>query len=174
MRVGDVVTVGDVTGTVARIRMRATTITDWDRKELVVPNREFITGRLINWTLSDRVLRLVVPVGIAYGSETEKARDLLLQIGRSHPDVLDEPEPMALFLGFGDSSLNFELRVFIPSVDVRLRVQSELHMQIDRAFRQAGITIAFPQLDLHVESIEAPLRVIGEREAGPTGGDGED
>ncbi len=169
MRVGDVVTVGDVTGTVARIRMRATTITDWDRKELVVPNREFITGRLINWTLSDRVLRLVVPVGIAYGSDTEKARDVLLRVARKHPDVLDEPEPQALFLGFGNSSLNFELRAFIPSVDVRLRVQSELHMQIDRAFREAGITIAFPQLDLHVESIEAPLRVARQRGSEPEG-----
>jgi potassium efflux system protein len=159
MRVGDVVTVGEVTGTVSRIRMRASTITDWDRKELVVPNKEFITGRLINWSLSDRVLRVVVPVGIAYGSDTEKARDLLLKVARQHPDVLSEPEPSALFLGFGGSALNFELRVFIPTVDVRLRVQHDLHMAVDRAFREAGIVIAFPQQDVHLDMAEGPLRI---------------
>ncbi len=163
MRVGDTVTVGDVTGTVSKIRIRATTITDWDRKELVVPNREFITGRLINWTLSDRILRVTVPVGIAYGSDTERAREILLRVARENSEVLDEPEPHVLFLEFGGSALLFELRVFVPSVEVRLRIQDELHMAIDRAFREAGIVIAFPQTDVHVRSIEEALTVRREQ-----------
>jgi potassium efflux system protein len=172
MRVGDTVTVGDTTGTVTRIRMRATTITDWDRKELIVPNREFVTGRLVNWTLSDRVLRLVIPVGIAYGSDTGLAEKLLLRVAAGHPQVLKDPEPTAFFMGFGESSLDFELRVFLPSVDVRLETTSDLHLAIDRAFREAGIEIAFPQRDVHIRSIKAPLRVEDEKEeTGPASGD---
>ncbi|MFW6189064.1 MAG: mechanosensitive ion channel domain-containing protein [Planctomycetota bacterium] len=159
MRVGDIVTVGDVTGTVSRIRIRATTIVDWDRKELVVPNREFITGRLINWTLSDRILRVIVPVGIAYGSDTELAVETLLEVARGNANALEEPEPSVLFMGFGESTLNFELRVFVPNVELRLKVRHELTMAVDRAFREKGIEIAFPQQDLHVRSIEDALTV---------------
>ena len=159
IRVGDVVTVGDVSGTVTQIRIRATTILDWDRKELVVPNKEFITNRLVNWTLSDTVLRVVIPVGIAYGSDTKLARDLLLKIGSEHSNTLRVPEPQAFFLGFGDSSLNFELRVFIPSIDHLMDVRNDLHMAIDQAFRKANIEIAFPQQDIHIRSIDAPLPV---------------
>jgi potassium efflux system protein len=163
MRVGDTVTVGDITGTVTRIHMRATTITDWDRKELVVPNREFITGRLVNWTLSDRILRLVVPVGVAYGSDTQKAADLLMKVAREHPDVLDDPEPSVIFMDFGASSLDLELRAFIPTVEVLLKVRHDLHMAIDRAFREAGIEIAFPQHDVHIRSIRPALRLEGSK-----------
>ena len=85
IRVGDIVTVDDVTGVVSRIRIRATSITNWDRKEYVVPNKEFITGRLLNWTLSDKVNRIIVEVGLAYGSDTERARELMLQVANDHP-----------------------------------------------------------------------------------------
>ncbi len=168
LRVGDTVTVGDVTGTVSRIRIRATTIVDWDRKELVVPNKEFITGRLINWTLSDRILRVIVPVGIAYGSDTRLARDTLLRAAREHEHVLDEPEPNVLFRGFGDSALQLELRVFVPSVEVRLEVQHDLHMAVDAAFREAGIEISFPQRDVHIRSIRSALPLRDERGGGST------
>jgi potassium efflux system protein len=157
IRVGDVVTVGEVTGTVTQIRIRATTILDWDRKELVVPNKEFITNRLVNWTLSDTVLRVVVPVGIAYGSDTKLARDLLLKVGAEHSNILRAPAPQAFFLGFGESSLNFELRVFVPSFEHFVEVRNDLHMAIDEAFRKANIEIAFPQRDIHIRSIDAPL-----------------
>jgi potassium efflux system protein len=153
VRIGDTVTVGDITGTVTRIQIRATTIRDWDRKELVVPNKEFITGKLINWSLSDPILRLVIPVGIAYGSDTKLAHETLLKVAAEHPNVLDEPEPKSLFMGFGDSSLMFELRVFIPSVEYYIPVIDEVHTAIDEAFRKAKIEIAFPQRDLHVRSI---------------------
>ncbi len=169
MRVGDTVTVGSITGTVTRIQIRATTIRDWDRKELVVPNKEFVTGQLINWTLSDTILRLVVPVGIAYGSDTRLAHDLLLKVARDNPHVLDDSPPAALFMGFGESSLDFQLRVFIPSMEYYLQVWHELHMAIDNAFREAGITIAFPQRDLHVRSFQPVMPARENRqETGPS------
>jgi potassium efflux system protein len=150
VRVGDTVTIGDVTGTVSRIRIRATTITEWDRKELIVPNKEFITGHLINWTLSDELVRIEIPVGIVYGSDTAKAREILLRVARGVEGVLADPEPRAWFLGFGDSSLDFELRVYVTGVELFIAVRDALHFGIDQEFRKAGIVIAFPQRDLHV------------------------
>jgi len=154
IRIGDVVTVGDVSGTVTRIRIRATTVLDWDRKELVVPNKEFITGRLVNWTLSDTILRIVIPVGIAYGSDTRLAHKLLLKVANEHPRVLKNPEPSAYFLGFSDSTLNFDLRVYIASINDFLGVRNDVHMAIDDEFRKAGVEIAFPQRDVHIRSVK--------------------
>jgi len=159
IRVGDTVTVGSISGTVARVRMRATTVVDWDRKELIIPNKEFVTGQVINWTLTDPVLRVIIPVGIAYGSDVELARRKLMEVAQASDTVLDDPPPRALFLGFGDSSLNFELRVFIPHMDYFLAVRDEMHSKIDAAFREAGVEIAFPQRDIHVRSIKAALPV---------------
>jgi len=150
IRVGDVVTVGDTTGTVTRIRVRATTITDWDRKELIVPNKEFVTGRVMNWSLSDNLLRLTLPVGIAYGSDTTTAKQLMLKCAQESPYVLDEPPPSAYFDEFGDSALVFKLRFYIGGVTHWLVAQDELCRTIDEAFREAGIEIAFPQMDIHV------------------------
>jgi potassium efflux system protein len=159
VRVGDTVTVGDVSGTVTRIRIRATTVTDWDRKELVIPNKEFVTSRITNWSLSDPILRIIIPVGVAYGSDTEKAVRLLLETARACPHVLDEPAPRAHFLGFGDSSLNLELRIFIPNIDHFLAAKHDMHEAIDQAFRNAGIEIAFPQRDIHVRTFRAGVPV---------------
>ena len=153
IRVGDIVTVGDVNGKVTKIRIRATWITSFDRKELVVPNKEFITNQLVNWSLSDAVLRLDIAVGIAYGSDTEKAHRVLLEVAGRNEHVLQDPAPQAFFFGFGESSLDFELRVFSPDVEHRLRIIHDLHMEIDRAFRAEGIEIAFPQRDLHVRTL---------------------
>jgi potassium efflux system protein len=143
-RVGDTVTVGDVSGTVSRIRIRATSILDWDRKELIVPNKEFITGKLVNWSLSDPIARFIVKVGIAYGSDVELAEKILVEVIKENPLVLKEPKPSVYFLGFGDNSLNFELRVFVSSIDNWLPARHELHKTIDREFRKADIVIAFP------------------------------
>jgi potassium efflux system protein len=152
LRVGDIVTVEGMTGTVTRIQMRATTIMNWDRQEFVVPNKMLITSPLLNWTLSTTVNRVVIPVGIAYGSDTALARRLLLEVAAERPEILDDPEPMATFEQFADSSLNIVLRAFLPDMDNRLAVISDLHSQIHRRFAEAGIEIAFPQLDLHVRS----------------------
>ena len=159
MRVGDMVTVGDISGKVTRIRIRATTILKWDRKELVVPNKEFITGRLINWTLSDTILRMEFPVGIAYGSNTALAEKTLLEVARDNQKVLRDPEPFVIFKAFGNSSLEFELRLYIPDLDNYLNVWHEINRAIDDGFRKAGIVIAFPQRDLHIRSIEPMIPV---------------
>ncbi len=152
IRVGDIVTVDDVSGVVSRIRIRATSITNWDRKEYVVPNKEFITGRLLNWTLSDKVNRIVINVGVGYESDTERARELLLRSAYDHPLVLDDPAPVACFEGFGDSALNMSLRVYLPTLDSRIEVIHQLHTSINKAFRAEGIQIPFPQRDLHVRT----------------------
>ena len=157
IRIGDVVTVGEVTGVVSRIQIRATTITNWDRKDLIVPNKEFITGRLLNWTLGNTINRVVINVGIAYGSDTALARELLQKVVAEHPIVLDDPPPMVTFEGFGASSLDFVVRAYLPNLDNRLEVIHQLHTEIDRTFRAAGIEIAFPQHDLHIRSIAGAL-----------------
>lgn len=158
VRVGDIVTVDNIDGVISRIRIRATTITNWDRKEYIVPNKSFITGKVLNWTLSNQLSRIVLPVGIAYGSDTELARELLLKAAQEHPNVLDDPAPMAAFEGFGDNALNFTLRCFLPNLDNRIATVSELHLAIDKAFRKAEITIAFPQQDVHLAPTH-PLEV---------------
>ncbi len=160
VRVGDTVTVGGVSGTVTRIRMRATTITDWDRKELIIPNKTFITSDVINWTLSDPTLRTTVLVGVSYGEDPEQVRSLLMGVAAAHAKVLNDPRPQALFTGFGDSTLNFELRVFIASIDDLIAVRNDLHSGILAAFRAAGVEIAFPQRDLHLRSVGDLSRLI--------------
>jgi potassium efflux system protein len=166
-RVGDTVTIGDINGTVSRIRIRATTVVDWDRKELIVPNKEFVVGRLINWSLSDRYVRIRIPVGIAYGSDTKLAQKLLLEVAQKNPRVISEPAADAVFKGFGDNSLNFELRVYIDGIDDYIPMLHELNIAIDDAFKEAGLTIAFPQRDVHLDAT-GPLevRVVSEVPSG--------
>jgi potassium efflux system protein len=151
IRVGDIVTVENVDGVVSRIQIRATTITTWDRKEYIVPNKEFITGRVLNWTLSNAINRIVITVGVAYGSDTEKAREMMLKVAQDHPLILEDPAPVATFEGFGDNCLNLLLRSYLPDLDNRLKTVTDLHAAIDKAFREAGITIAFPQRDVHLD-----------------------
>jgi potassium efflux system protein len=153
IRIGDTVTVGSVSGNVTRIRMRATTITDWDRKELIIPNKNFITGDVINWTLSDALLRLTIPVGVAYDADVRLAEKTLVDVAKAHPNVMTDPKPYVLFNAFGDSTLDFQLRIFIPHIDHLIAVRHDLHFAIIEAFRKEGIEIAFPQRDLHIRSI---------------------
>jgi potassium efflux system protein len=162
IRVGDVVTVGDTDGLVTKIQIRATTIRNWDRKELLVPNKEFITGRLLNWSLSDQITRIVVVAGVAYGSDVDKALALMKEAALEHENVLDDPAPIITFEGFGDNALTLILRAFIDSIDHRLSTMTELHKAVNRKFEQAGIVIAFPQRDLHLDNRE-PLRVSLEK-----------
>jgi potassium efflux system protein len=158
IRIGDRVTVGNTDGVVTRIRIRATTIRGDDRKELLVPNKEFITGRLLNWSLSDQVTRVMVTVGVAYGTDVEQAHALMREAAHEHAHVLDDPKPVLSFEGFGDNSLTLILRAFIDSPDHRLATVTHLHKAIYAKFEQAGISIAFPQRDLHLDTRE-PLRV---------------
>ncbi len=153
VRIGDVVTVGGIEGKVTRTRMRATTITDWDNRELLVPNKEFITGQVINWTLSDSITRLIFTIGIAYGSDTDAAERTLLDVAARCPKACKQPRPSVVFRGFGDSTLQFDLRIYIPNRDSWAEVTHWINMSIDRAFRAARIEIAFPQRDLHIRTI---------------------
>ncbi len=169
-RVGDVITVDGFTGRVTRIRTRATTVLDADNKEIVIPNKTFITGQLINWTLTDSITRVVIKVGVAYGSDTNKVRELLMQAAREDERVLTEPEPTCCFLAFGASSLDFELRIFVNLLSHRQEVQDTLNARIITLFAEHNIDIAFPQLDLHVrdlpsELIRSPAPAIKSEEA---------
>ncbi|MEJ7591789.1 MAG: mechanosensitive ion channel domain-containing protein [Planctomycetaceae bacterium] len=161
IRIGDVVTIDGVTGCVSRIQIRATTITDWDRKEYIVPNKEFVTGKLLNWTLSDKTNRIVVKIGVAYGTDTENALAMLQQIADEHPLILKDPPPVVGFEGFGESSLHLVLRCFLPSLDNRLKVITQLHVMIDRRFKEARFEIAFPQRDVHVRSMPPQFGLAG-------------
>ncbi len=152
VRVGDTITVGEYSGTVSKIRGRATTIVDWDNREIVVPNKTFISDHLINWTLSDTTTRLVIPVGVSYESDVDLVRETLLQVARDDPHVLTDPESVVYFLRFGDSALHFELRVFVCQMADRLVTLSGLHIAIIKRFREQGIEIAFPQMDVHLNN----------------------
>ncbi len=156
-RVGDVITVDGFSGRVTRIRTRATTVLDFDNKEVVIPNKTFITGQLINWTLTDPTTRVVIQVGVAYGTDAKKVRGLLLQAAKEDERVLAEPEPTCWFLAFGASSLDFELRVFVNTISHRLEVQDALNSRITALFAKHNIEIAFPQLDLHVRDLPSDL-----------------
>ncbi len=156
-RVGDVISVGDIGGWVTRISIRSTTITKWDRSELIVPNKEFITGQVVNWTLSDALTRVEIRVGVAYESDVEQVRKVLLEVAESHPAVLRDPAPYVVLMEFAASSIDFELRVYINYEYGRLTVRDELSRAIVRAFRKHGITIAYPQLDLHIRSDEREI-----------------
>ena len=158
VRVGDVVTVGEVEGTVTRIRIRATTVTDWNRMEYLIPNREFITGHVLNWTLSDEVTRLQIPVGVAYGSDVDRAREIMLACAAEHPAVVDDPPPGFYFLAFGDNALNLELRCHVAKLADRLPTTTDLHGEIYRRFADAGIEISFPQRDVHLDT-NSPLEI---------------
>ena len=149
VRVGDVVTMGDTTGIVSRIRIRATTVVNWDKQELLIPNKEFITGRLLNWTLSDKLNRIVIPIGVAYGTDTRRALRVAREIVEAHPQILTDPKPLFTFEGFGDSSLNLIVRCYLGSLDGRLEAITDLHTRIHEQFMAEGIEIAFPQLDVH-------------------------
>lgn len=151
IRVGDAVSVGELSGRVSNIQMRATTITLWDRSEMIVPNKEFITSKLVNWTLSYPETRVDVKVGVAYGSDLELVRKTLIEIGAANPHVLKDPPVDVFLMAFGDSSINFELRAFVLFETGKLLVADQLHRAVYEEFNRLGIVIAFPQLDVHLD-----------------------
>jgi potassium efflux system protein len=153
LRIGDVVTIGNVSGTVSRIQIRATTITDFDRKEMIVPNKAFITGQLTNWSLTDTITRVTIKLGVAYGSDLELTRRLLLEIAAANARVLKDPEPLVFLLNFGASTLDHELRVHVRELADRNAAIDEINREINRRFRDAGVEIAFNQMDVHIRSI---------------------
>lgn len=169
VRIGDVVTIGNLSGTVNKIRIRATTITDFDRKEIIVPNKTFVTNQLINWSLNDTITRVTLKVGVAYGSDLAKVKELMLGIAEKNPRVLKDPAPMVLFLNFGDSTLDHELRIHVRELGDRNQAIDEINRQIDAQFREAGIEIAFRQMDINLRNSEGLERLVSSQrlENGP-------
>lgn len=153
VKTGDWIVVGSTEGYVKRISIRSTLIQTFDRADVIVPNSELISGQVTNWMLYDSRGRVRVPIGVAYGSDTKKVQEILLRIAAEHQTVITDGSmtpPKVLFVSFGDSSLNFELRAFIRNIDERLQVVSDINFAIDAAFREEGIEIPFPQRDIHL------------------------
>ena len=162
VRTGDWIVVGNTQGTVKRISIRSTTVQTFDRADVIVPNSELISGQVTNWTLGTPRGRICLPVGVAYGSDTARVKDLLLETAEAHPEVVRNdqnwPKPNVLFLAFGASSLDFELRVIVRNIGEKMQVTSDLNFAIDQAFRDNGIEIPFPQQDLYLKQVPEGLR----------------
>lgn len=153
IRVGDTVTIGSITGTVSRIRIRATTLVDWDRKEQIIPNKTFVTQDLTNWTLSDSITRVILHVGVAYGSDVDQVQELLTKVAQNNESVVEDPAPAVFCVGLGDSRIDFELRVFVKDPLDIMPLSHEIHAETTRALHEAGIEIPYPQHDVHVKTI---------------------
>ena len=170
VKVGDWIVIGEHQGYVQRINVRATEIQTFHRSSVIIPNSELLSSALVNWTHKDAVARIDVPVGVSYASDVDLVRDTLLEVATSHPEITRDPEPFVLFTAFGDSSLDFELRCFVPQADKVFRIGTEIRFEIVRLFRERGIEIPFPQRDLHLRGVDV-LAAAG-RADGPDGGSG--
>jgi small-conductance mechanosensitive channel len=158
IRVGDSIVVKGEEGWVRRVRVRATEIETFDRASVIIPNSELITGIVKNWTRTNTLGRIVVKVGVGYESDPAQVRDILLEIANGHPQIVQSPDPVAFLLGFGDSALEFELRCIVRDVEKGASVRSDLHYEVIKRFRAAGITIPYPQRELRwsAESAKPP------------------
>ncbi|WP_197454893.1 mechanosensitive ion channel domain-containing protein [Stieleria varia] len=150
VRVGDVVTIDSTTGVVSRIQMRATTVTSWDRKELVVPNKDLITQKLLNWSLSNVINRLTLEIGVEYGADPDHVREILRDVVTSHPEIMDDPPPLINLETFGDNALIFHVRFYLATLEARIEVTHQVNARIAKALSKAGISIPFPQRDVHL------------------------
>ena len=152
VRVGDFIEIGEKWAEIKKIGLRATIVQTFDQADVIIPNADLVANPVINWTLSNRRVRLIIQVGVAYGSDISLVIETLVACAKQNSHLAEEPTPQVLFLNFGESALEFELRVWVLDADDRLVVSSELHQEIDRRFREAKIEIAFPQRDLHLRS----------------------
>jgi len=172
IKVGDWVEAGGVAGIVKKISVRATEVETFQRQSIIVPNSSLINDNVANWTHRNKLGRIDIPVGVAYGSDPRKVHEILMEIGRSHPQVLKNPEPFVAFKGFGDSSLDFELRVFLADIYSLAVIQNDLRFAIFEKFAEEKIEIPFPQRDinLRMEQIEAIAEAIAARKGKPQAG----
>ncbi len=155
IKVGDWIVTASGEGTVKKISVRSTEIETFDRSSIIVPNSELISSTVTNWTHKDRIGRIIVPVGVSYGSDPELVKEILLKCAREHPLIVNFPESFVTWMDFGSSSLNFELRAFLNDISKGLQVRTELRFAIFKAFAEAGIEIPFPQTDVHIKSMPA-------------------
>jgi small-conductance mechanosensitive channel len=149
IRVGDWIVVGTHEGVVRNVNVIATEIETFDKASILIPNSDILSNAVVNWTRNDRTIRIIINVGVAYGSDTRQVHDLLLECAEQHDEVLARPKPYVLFSDFGDSALNFELRAYV-GVDHYFIVASDLRFRIEQALRKADIVIPFPQRELHI------------------------
>jgi small-conductance mechanosensitive channel len=166
VKIGDRLEVNEVWGDVKRINLRTTLIQTPDNVSIIVPNSKLLENEVINYSYGDPKIRLQIPIGIAYGSDCDKATEIMCQVARDNQHVMQSPEPKVRFREFGDSSLNFMLLCWIPDVVAKFDVVSEVNYAIDRAFRENGIEIPFPQRDLHLRSAPGVVRFSPARQAG--------
>ncbi len=168
IKVGDRIEVGKLNGDVVRIGGRSTWVRTNDNLIIIVPNSEFTNGQVTNWTANDRRARFSFPVGVAYGSDPEAVRSVLLAVARQHPDVLNDPAPEALIASFGDSSINFELRVWtIAQIQTPSRLKSDLYFEMVRQFAAHAIEIPFPQRDVYIKAIPELRQAAASEGAAP-------
>ena len=167
VRIGDIVELGGTWAEIKKIGLRATTIQSFDQADVIIPNADLVTNQVTNWTLSNRQVRLIIPVGVAYGSDIPLVMETLTACANANPMVAKTPAPQVLFLSFGESSLDLELRVWVLDVANMLIVKNELHQEINRSFQEANIEIAFPQMDLHLRSLNESVRVPPRAESFP-------
>ena len=163
IRKGDWIKVGNAEGYVREISIRSTTIQTFDRSDIIVPNSELISGQVVNMMLNDNYGRILIPISVSYGSDTELVMQLLREVAMAHPVVIKDRNDMKInvfFRGFGETSLNFELRCFVREVETKSSVTSDLNLSIDKVFRQYGVDVPLPQRTVHV--------VPGEPETAPT------
>lgn len=154
IRLGDRIEVGETYGDVVRMRGRSTWIRTNDNVVIIVPNADFITGRVTNWTANDRNVRISMDVGVSYGANPDVVRKLLLEIARNHKDVLPDPAPEVIFKDFGDSTLDFQLRIWTTTqVQTPFRLKSDVYFTIFRVFAENNVELPFPQRDLHLRSV---------------------
>ena len=158
--VGDLVTVNDRTAEVLSINMRSTTVRTFDYLTIIVPNSKFTEGEVINWTVNDPKIRIHCPVGVAYGSDEKKVRDILIKVAKENSMVLPQPGPEVRFLEFGDSSLNFDLLVWTGLPENQKILRSEINFGIAEAFRENNITIPYPQRDVHLQLTPAIEKLV--------------
>ena len=156
LQVGDVVEVGGLLGTVRKISVRATTVETMDNAVIYVPNSEFVSSHLINWTRNGRSVRREITVGVAYGTNTDKVIELLGEAAKANHNVLKYPEPSIVFSNFGNSTLDFVLRFWVHDFNVATSAASALRQDIEKLFRQHHIEVAFPQLDVHIKNMPPP------------------
>jgi len=153
IKIGDRVMVGETEGDVLDINIRSTTIRSLNNVSIIVPNSEFISSKVINWSYGDTRVRITIDVGVSYESDLDLVLRTLREVAEEHPHVLKQPEPDVLFIGFGDSAWNLQLRVWLSSPRNHHKIQSELNISIVRKFRERTIEIPFPQQDLHVRNL---------------------
>ncbi len=166
IKIGDFIEVGGLPGKVKSINARSTVVDTFDNISVVVPNAEFISQNVVNWSYSDKITRMAIKVGVAYGSNLDLVRDTLLEVAKKHPEVLKNPEPTVTFEEFGDSALTFTLQVWTDDPEDRREVKSDLNFMIDKAFREKDIEIPFPQQDLHIKSSHVNLLAKDEEVSG--------